>query len=603
MKGTVVSVWLNTIEKVWGKEVKHKAMSSAGWDENKMISPLDDIRDEEIFAIVRNVGTSTGTDYRKVWSIIGQNNIDEFAKWFPSYFERSSLKSFIMMMDKVHAQLTKMIKGAVPPRLIPEEIDDRTFIITYESKRGLTDYMLGLLMGSAKYFNEKMDYEILEEGKTPEGKTYMKVKIRTEKGTLNTKIYGFSKFISFGFMRSIPIKTAALPTVAVFITAMATTGFDLVPAFSSAIVVFAVTYIASKSLGEPVAYARTEIDKLVNHNFEDNIIVRTGDSHEMTFVKINELRDKLKEDFVFIKGGIDDIHNFNRKFSQVAENMNSVSSMISSNVKEVAEGASHQAIETENSVAILSDNMKILNALSQEEIERKVQLEDAIKDIEESFRELQDVAQGLGLVKDNFAEVNMQGQNLSKKVNEIISIVSTVENIAEQTNLLALNASIEAARAGDMGRGFSVVAEEIRKLAEDSKVAVNTINTNLKHFIGDVNSMTVRVSDQFGELEVGNKRLGMVATKNQAATNKIGDVAEGIVELSDKLYDQTKKISSVFDNMNTLAAIAQQNSASTQEMSANVMEFTDEIGTFSDYIGELEKLSVNMRTELKKYRL
>lgn len=55
--------------------------------------------------------------------------------------------------------------------------------------------------------------------------------------------------------------------------------------------------------------------------------------------------------------------------------------------------------------------------------------------------------------------------------------------------------------------------------------------------------------------------------------------------------------------MHTLAAIAEENSASSEEMSANVMEFTEQIKTFSEYIGELEKLSVNLRTELKKYRI
>ncbi|MGB3366259.1 MAG: hypothetical protein WBA54_02110 [Acidaminobacteraceae bacterium] len=59
----------------------------------------------------------------------------------------------------------------------------------------------------------------------------------------------------------------------------------------------------------------------------------------------------------------------------------------------------------------------------------------------------------------------------------------------------------------------------------------------------------------------------------------------------------------MFENMHTLAAIAEENSASSEEMSANVMEFTEQIKTFSEYIGELEKLSVNLRTELKKYRI
>ena len=71
--------------------------------------------------------------------------------------------------------------------------------------------------------------------------------------------------------------------------------------------------------------------------------------------------------------------------------------------------------------------------------------------------------------KEQFRNVNQQGDELAKRVESIMEIVTTVEGIADQTNLLALNAAIEAARAGEQGRGFAVVAEEIRKLADDVK--------------------------------------------------------------------------------------------------------------------------------------
>lgn len=602
MKGSVVSIWLSTIENVWGQNVKVQAMDSVGWSADKMISPLDDIDDQTIFSVMGNVGSQVGISTEEVWKILGRNNVKSFSKWFPSFFERSSLKAFLMMMDSVHAQLTKMIKGAKPPRLIPQEIDNTTFTITYQSSRGLFDYLQGLMEGAAEFFNEKMEVEILDKSKLSDGRHQMVMKIKVEKGTKVYKTYRTTKILSLGFMRYVPAKIALPPALAATLVAGFGTGDWLVGGISGA-VTLAIGIATARVVWSPTLATIDELDEMKNLKFDSDTVISTGDRYEEIFHQINSVKDTLREDFILFKGGVDDIHNFNQKFKEVADNMTEVSDIISTNVQEVAEGAIHQATETEKSVNILSGNIEMLNALSEEEIERKDSLESAVDNIENSFKELQDVAVNLNDIREKFAGVNDLGQDLSTKVQDIITIVSTVESIAEQTNLLALNASIEAARAGEHGRGFAVVAEEVRKLAEDSKDAVNTINSNLNLFTEEVNRMVTEVADQFIALEEGNKKLHTVAENNREATDQISEVAEGIVELSTRLQSETQKVSEVFENMHTLAAIAEENSASSQEMSANVQEFTQQLQDFTDYIVELEKLSVNLKTELKKYHL
>lgn len=602
MKGSVVSVWLSTIQDVWGQNVKVQAMSSVGWSADKMISPLDDIEDATIFSVVDNVSQQVGLSKDEVWRVIGKNNIISFSKWFPSFFERSSLKAFLMMMDSVHAQLTKMIKGANPPRLIPQEIDNTTFTITYQSKRGMFEYFQGLLDGAAEYFNEKMELEVLDRSQLSDGRHQMVMKIKVEKGTKVYKNFGATKLLSFGFIRYAPLKIAFAPAVAATLVTGFGSGDWLIGAITGA-VTLAIGIGTSRIVWSPTIETINELEQMKNLKFDSDTVISTGDKYEEIFDQINNVKNTLREDFILFKGGVDDIHNFNQKFKDVADNMTEVSDVISTNVQEVAEGAIHQATETEKSVGILSGNIEMLNALSEEEIERKDSLESAVNNIEESFKELQEVAVNLNDIREKFAGVNDLGQDLSTKVQDIITIVSTVESIAEQTNLLALNASIEAARAGEHGRGFAVVAEEVRKLAEDSKDAVNTINSNLNLFTEEVNRMVTEVADQFVALEEGNQKLHTVAENNRAATDQISDVAEGIVELSLRLQTETQKVSEVFENMHTLAAIAEENSASSQEMSANVQQFTQQLQDFADYIVELEKLSVNLKTELKKYHL
>ena len=383
-----------------------------------------------------------------------------------------------------------------------------------------------------------------------------------------------------------------------------TTGIDQLPLLIGAPLLILVTSgITGAVVMKPMLDMQTELKNIQKLQIADDTHIKTGDVLEIAYDEIAQTKESLREEFTYFKGGMDDLYSFTGKFSSVAKNMSEVSDLISRAVQEVAEGAIHQATETESSVSILADNIETLNTISQRELEGKNNLEAAVTQIESSFVSLENVSENLKEVKDKFAQVNTQGQALGTKVKDIITIVSTVESIAEQTNLLALNASIEAARAGEMGRGFSVVAEEIRKLAEDSKNAVTTINLSLNEFIHGVNHMVKQVNDQFVELDNGTKTMTTVTEESKQAANRIQTVSMSISEISKQLSDETDKINKVFENMHTLAAIAEENSATSQEMSANVTNFSSEIVKLTENIGELETVVLFLKNELKRYKI
>ncbi|KXG76477.1 heme NO-binding domain-containing protein [Thermotalea metallivorans] len=604
MKGTVVSTWISSLENLYGKTVVEKAVQKIGWETDRIITPLEDIPDHQPKEIVEEVAKTLGKTAGEVWREIGRSNIKTFQKWFPSYFERFSLKGFLMMMDDVHAQLTKMIPGAKPPRLIAKETGDKEIEILYESKRGMFDYFLGLLDGSAIFFNEKIITDVLEKGTYPDGRAYLKVKIRLEKDNRTLQKYLANQILSFGFIKSIPFKIAAVVALISFAAPYLKVGSNT---FLNQVIftgfIFFVSFAASATILSPIQSIKKELDMLSNLDFASNFQIKTGDSFENYIHEINTMKDKIKKDFLFLKGGTDDMYNFTRKFSEIAKDMKEVSDGIADLVQEVANGAMHQAEETEKSVHILNDNIETLNQLASQEARSKQQLESAVEDIRTSFRKIQNVAAMLLHIKDDFSAVNAQGEDLSKRAQGIIDIVTTVEQISDQTNLLALNAAIEAARAGEMGRGFTVVAEEIRKLAENSKDAVKTINESLQLFTSDVKSMIAQVTNQFHRLEESNKTLAAVASDNEKATKEITLVSDQIVELVEALSLETRKISDVFQNIHSLAAIAEENSAATQEMSANVIQYSSRIKDLTDYIQQLETLTSNLKIELKKYKI
>lgn len=603
MKGTVVTNWLKSMETLYGKEIVSEALKKNSWAEDRIINPKEDVEDASIMAVVSSAAKLVGKPVEQVWREIGRSNIVSFSKWFPSFFERASLKGFLMMMDHVHQQLTKMIPGAKPPRMIAKEISPSEIEIRYSSRRGMFDYFLGLLEGSATFFNEKLTYGEIERGSDGNDK-FLRVKIKFEKQDRAAKKFVLSQVLSLGFLRTISLKTSVLPavlsTVAVYFLFP---GQSILKYGISCLAVFVLTFVAARITQQPVRFIENEIKKLTELEFSEKVVFKSWDETERLADIINTLKETITKDFLFLKGGSDDMYSFTTSFSEIAAKMEFVSDGISSLVYEVANGAVHQAEETEKSVYTLNTNIEKINKITSEQTTGKTNLEGAVNELESSFEQTEKVAEMLVNVKNNFAQVNEEGVRLSEQVNEILNIVTTVSNVADQTNLLALNAAIEAARAGEAGRGFAVVSDEIRKLAENSKSAVNVINNSLVVFTGKVSGLVEQINNQFSQLEESNKTLENVLNGNRKSTKQIVVVANLIANLVQQLSSETDRLSSINENMHSLAAIAEENSASSEEMSANVSEYSEKIKELIMNIHALEELLEMYKNELRKYRM
>jgi methyl-accepting chemotaxis protein len=225
-----------------------------------------------------------------------------------------------------------------------------------------------------------------------------------------------------------------------------------------------------------------------------------------------------------------------------------------------------------------------------------IKIEDSYKNTKVTSDKLNDVLVTFGNVMSNSLEL----QSRAKGITDIVSLVAS---IAGQTNLLALNASIEAARAGEAGRGFAVVAEEVRKLAEQSQSAVDNITGSLSKFIGEVDNVVSDISSQFDVLKEENSKLNNAVTFSSSANDRIKMVAEKMIETSDKLEKETKAMSEVYGKIESLVAIAEENTASSEEVSANVMHYTEDIKNLTNNIKEFKKLTEQFNEDMDKYKI
>ncbi|QNO16539.1 heme NO-binding domain-containing protein [Alkalicella caledoniensis] len=602
MKGTLMSAWMNTARELYGDDIVEKHMNQANWDKGHIIKPSEDIPEEIPLKIIKGIATELGITVSEIWQAIGKRNIMSFFKLYPSFFKQQNLYSFLSSMDDIHTIITNKMPGATPPRLIMKVVSKNEATLQYISKRGMFDYLQGLLYGAADYFKEKIEVSTVSKS---EAEGSVTLKLTFEQPIVSRKNYPINKVLSLGFIKSAEVKIAIMATA---ITSMATLGmspfvetdirtYAIIPIF------FISSYISSKIINLPLKKIMASLDNITNKNYYETNEIYTKDQYEALNNKLNLYKNLLVKDFVAFKGLTDEMDSFGETFTKISADMNETSSEISLVVEQVAAGAMNQAEETENSVSILNDNINSLKEIVDKENESKDLLEGVVGEINQGYNDVKQTTENLQAIISQFSRLKDNGDKLEVKTKDINEVVETVTSIAEQTNLLALNASIEAARAGEQGRGFSVVAEEIRKLAEESKKAATSITDDLNSFTVSISEIVQDIENQFTILKDESSKLEKVADSNFKSTQSIRSVTDSIIEMIDQLTLETNSISNIYQKIENLAAIAEENSASSQEVSANVTQYTYKIMDMSSNIKEFKKLTEQFKEDLDTYQI
>jgi len=380
-----------------------------------------------------------------------------------------------------------------------------------------------------------------------------------------------------------------------------TTGivFTLIAIVLAVLVGIFVAGVITKPIGELVSVTR----KLAEGDLTAKANVTTQDEMGQLSVAFNTMAKQLQQLIQGVIYNADQIAASSQELSATANEAERATNQVAVTMSDFSQGSQRQMEEIDETLRVVDDLTKVSKAVAEKALSASTLSDDMSKDAERGGGAANHAVEKINEIKEVTILTSDVIATLGEKSKQIGQILNVISGIAGQTNLLALNAAIEAARAGEQGRGFAVVADEVRKLAEQSQEATKQI----AQIIEEIKQQTheaIRAMDR-GNSKV-NEGVDVVQTAGQALQDIMGQISKSVSMVSDiniASKQQLQGMQQMASSIGQVAAIAKEGSAGAQTTAAATEEVTASIGEIASAAEALAKTASELQMMVANFKI